>query len=60
MILLEVLISTGRKQGQIMIEYKCRVLLSSAKLSNLKVIRIFEAIGGKEKRADCLNLGKRL
>jgi hypothetical protein len=29
---------TGRKQGQVMIEYKCQVLLSSAKLSNLKVI----------------------
>jgi hypothetical protein len=29
---------TGRKQGQIMIEYKCRVLLSSAKLFDLKVI----------------------
>jgi hypothetical protein len=29
---------TGRKQGQIMIEYKCRVLLSSVKLSSQKVI----------------------
>jgi hypothetical protein len=38
MILLEVLMPTGRKQGRITIEYKCRVLSSSAKLSNLKVI----------------------
>jgi hypothetical protein len=33
---------TRRKQGQIMIEYKCRVLLSSAKLSNLKVIEFLK------------------
>jgi hypothetical protein len=38
MILLEVLMPTERTQGRIMIEYKCRVLSSSAKLSNLKVI----------------------
>jgi hypothetical protein len=29
---------TGSKQGWIMIEYKCRVLSSSAKLTNLKVV----------------------
>jgi hypothetical protein len=29
---------TGRKQERIMIEYKCRVLSSSIKLSSLKVI----------------------
>jgi hypothetical protein len=34
-----VLMLTRRKKGQIMIEYKCRLLSSSAKLSNLKVIR---------------------
>jgi hypothetical protein len=38
MIRLEVLMPTERKQGRIMIEYKCRVLSSSAKLANLKVI----------------------
>jgi hypothetical protein len=37
-ILLEVLIPTGRKQGRIMMEYKCRVLSSSAKSSNLKAL----------------------
>jgi hypothetical protein len=33
---------TGRKQGQIKMEYKCRVLLSLAKLSNLKVIEFLK------------------
>jgi hypothetical protein len=36
MILLEVLMPTKRKLGQIMSEYRCQVPLSSAKLSNLK------------------------
>jgi hypothetical protein len=38
MILFKVLMPTGRKQGQIMMEYNCRVSASSAKLSNLKGI----------------------
>ena len=29
---------TGRKPGQIIKEYRCRVLSSSAKLSNLKAV----------------------
>jgi hypothetical protein len=33
-----VLMPTGRKQGRIMIEYKCQVLSSSAKSANLKAI----------------------
>jgi hypothetical protein len=36
--LLEVLIPTGRKQGRIMMDYRCRVLSSSAKSSNLKAL----------------------
>jgi hypothetical protein len=36
MILFEVLMPTGRKQGRIMMEYNFRVSASSAKLSNLK------------------------
>jgi hypothetical protein len=43
--------STGRKHGQIVIEYKCRVLLSSKKLSNLKVIgfsKLSEAVYRKK------------
>jgi hypothetical protein len=37
MIRLEVLMLTGRRQGWIMIEYRCRVPSSSAKSANLKV-----------------------
>jgi hypothetical protein len=52
MILLEVLMPTGRKQGQIMIEYKCRVLSSSAKLSSLKSDWIFKGIGGSIRKEE--------
>jgi hypothetical protein len=37
MIQLEVLMPTRRREGRIMIEYRCRVPSSSAKSANLKV-----------------------
>jgi len=52
MILLEVLMPTGRKPGRIIREYRCRVLLSSAKLSSLKVdgfSKALDSVNGKKR-----------
>jgi hypothetical protein len=52
MILLEVLMLTGRKQGWIMIEYKCQSAVIIGKAIQFESDQIFKAIEGSIRKEE--------